>query len=343
MERIINYDTTQYDDHCAAMATINGDISDLLKRIGKPNKDVILEEFAKKTKSDKYKKLAKQFCYVFGCFLVISFVVKLGCFDQFISWSFRRSTIKMVSKMDWYKYRNQKCFVPNPSKYVRAFQQEDCEQCETITDVIFLNDIDGMNFMRFVKQDIPVAIDYSEASNFKVFDNVTEFVDLFLSIDTLAEYEPCGFASNLKAKVDDHRQLLNLIDSHDVKSFYAHWENCADTSFKAFRQFYERPGFLPPNIQLTDSNWAMLCSDYNGRTVKSVDLTSPLFIMMVMKGEMEITLSPREICQGYCSQIKKMLQEGQVLLLTDYLWRLHYKPSCHDNETILIGMNGHFD
>ena len=339
----MNSGTKHCRDNCITIATINNEISDLLKRTDQSKKDVILQEFAIKIKTENYIRRLKQLFYAFLCLLVFACVLKLGCFDRFISWSFRRASVKVVSKLDWYRYINQKCYVPNPSKYVRHFQREDCEQCETINSVALINDTEKTNFKRLVKYDIPVAIKYSGPGEFKVFANVTDFVDLFLSIDALAEYEPCEFASNLKGKVDDHRQLLNLIDTDGVTSFYAHWENCADISFKAFRQFYERPKFLPPNIQLTDSNWAMLCVHYDGRTLKPVQVTSPLFIMMVMKGNVEITLSPRDICQGYCSEITETLYEGTVLLLTDTLWLLHYTPSCKNNETILFGINGYFD
>ena len=339
-----NVNVRKCEDKCFTIAMINKEISDLLRKTENAKKLVLLQNFVEKIKIETYIKRLKLCFYVFLCLLMLACVLKMGFFDKFVNWGFRRTSIKLVTKLDWFKYRNQKCYISNPAKHVRQLEVEDCEQCETINRVTVINDTYGSDFMKLVKQDIPVALPNSVADEVKAYENVTDFVDLFLSIDDFALYEPCGFASNLKRKVDDHRHLLQLIASHDVGSFYTHWENCADVSYKSFRRFYGRPKFLPPNIQLTDSNWAMLCSDYDGRTLKQIEVISPLFIMMVVKGHAEITLSPRVICKGYCSdEIRKTLHEGTVLLLTDSFWLLKYTPSCKDDETILIGINGYFD
>lgn len=328
---------------CFEIKMLNKEITSLLKRVEKPDRKVLMQDFIYKIKIDRYMRAVKRGIFVLCFLFLLGCILKTGYFDKLISWSFRRTTIKLFHKLDWFQYRNQRCFLQNPSKRTAIFDIEDCEQCENMNKVNFINDTLGSHFMKLVKQDYPVVLSETGLAVSETFESVVDFVDLFLSVDDLSIYEPCRFASNVKRKVYDHRQLLQLISSGDVTSFYAHWENCAEISFKSFRRFYVRPEVLPANIQLTNANWVMLCSDYQGNTPKLIDFNSPLFVMLVLKGRVEINISPRAICNKKCPEIIETLHKGNILLLTDALWRLKYIPFCPNNETILIGINGYFD
>ena len=333
----------QCRDKCFSKMMINEELHNLLKLADVSERLILLKDFVNKIKTQRYIQALKRFMYTLCFIFVIACILKSGPLDKWFSWMFRITSIKLLSRIDWTQIRNTRCLVANPTIPTRVFDLTDCDQCENIDGVMHVNQIDGSNFMTLLKQDIPVVVTQTGKDTPQTFESVVEFVDLFLSVDDLGLYEPCGFASNLKRKVDDHRQLLQLINTGDVLSFYAHWENCAEISYKSFRRFYERPEFLPANIQLTESNWAMICSHYQGKRPKSIERHSPLYIMMVLKGHVDIKISPWSICNTTCSEITERLYAGGVLLLTDTLWQLEYTPSCKDGDTIVIGINGYFD
>ena len=343
MERRKKIGTDNDQDRCFTRLIINDELNRLLLKVRHHDKNSLLKDFIKPIKMQLYATVSRRIMYTLCVIFVGVCILKTGCFDKYISWNLRKISISLLSKFDWAKLRNKRCFLSNPSKFTREFKQEDCEQCENINNLNSINVTHFSDAMRLVKQDFPVVVTDSWSKQSKPFENVSDFVDLFLSVDDLGIYEPCGFASNMKRKAEDHHQLLQLVASGEVTSFYAHWENCAELAFKSFRRFYERPEFLPANIQLTDSNWVILCSGYQGKTQKQIDISSPLYIMMVMRGDVTITISPRKICNTTCTVIAETLKEGMVLLLTNTLWQLKYTPTCKDSETIVIGINGYFD
>ena len=332
-------------DKCFARLMINEELNYLLKSTDPNQTKAFLKDFVYKIKTKRYLSISKWLLSIIGALFLIACVFKTGFLDKRTYWILRKTSIKMISSVGigGGYIRNKRCLIPNPSIITRELDVNDCDQCETIDDVILLNQSNKSEFMPLVKQDIPVVVMEEELHKPDTYDSVAEFVHLFLSVNDLSLYEPCGFASNLKRKTNDHRELLQLVDTGGVISLYAHWENCADISYKAFRQFYQRPNFLPPNVQLTDPNWVMICSNYQGKFPKVIDNRSPLFMLIVLKGHVDITIKPWAVCNASCTEITYRLHSGWILLLTDTLWELNYTPSCKGNETILIGVNGYFD
>ena len=57
-------------------------------------------------------------------------------------------------------------------------------------------------------------------------------------------------------------------------------ENCDKQSARVLRQFYRRPYFVPPNVELAYTNWIFVASHYNGTDPKPVSYLhcQPAFI-----------------------------------------------------------------
>ena len=47
-------------------------------------------------------------------------------------------------------------------------------------------------------------------------------------------------------------------------------ENCNKKAAKALRQLYRRPYFIPHMVDLSDSNWVLISSDFKGKVYKEV-------------------------------------------------------------------------
>lgn len=47
-------------------------------------------------------------------------------------------------------------------------------------------------------------------------------------------------------------------------------ENCNKKAAKVLRQLYRRPYFIPHMVDLSDSNWVLISSDFKGKVYKEV-------------------------------------------------------------------------
>ncbi len=47
-------------------------------------------------------------------------------------------------------------------------------------------------------------------------------------------------------------------------------ENCEKSAAKTLRQFYQRPYFIPPMVEMGETNWLFVAYKYKGKNNKPV-------------------------------------------------------------------------
>ncbi|XP_071512947.1 uncharacterized protein, partial [Panulirus ornatus] len=167
------------------------------------------------------------------------------------------------------------------------------------------------------------------------FDNITE---MYLSEELRGIY-PCELTSNLRLRPDDLRGFLKKIHNPDVHRWYGHWENCNKKAAKALRQIYRRPYFIPHMVDFSDSNWVIISSDFKGKVYKEVDFQTELLWVAQVRGWSHIRLVPREPCDHFCPELLDTITEGQMVVVTNLLWKFEYIPGEH-TDNLAVGVGG---
>ncbi|XP_060591909.1 uncharacterized protein LOC132746709 [Ruditapes philippinarum] len=268
--------------------------------------------------------------------LVIVYETEKG--QCFLKWCLRKTLIHALGDTELKRATESRCLVQNMYKK-NYFDDNICELCENNSfEEINTNVEDDISDSMHLE--VPLVINNSVKS----FENsLRAFAQLFLLNEKLELFQPCQFKSNIKSKVREHRQLLQLVSSGKIKSFYSLWENCADISYKAFRQFYERPTILGNNVQLTGTNWAFMCSDFESKMFRNIETFSQIVTLLVQKGSVEIRLVPIEGCLNICSTLTTYISSRDMLVFSGNLYSLYIRPSCYSEEILLIGVGGYID
>lgn len=285
----------------------------------------------------KVKWLGLIMCIVMAVYLLfqIGWVIKMS------NILFRHLLLLILPRWDWTKIYYSDCFISNPYYVSRTLLEDDCNVCESLEHLERLSNISSRVVSEdYLKNDIPfIATDAMEdwpVMNTEQFwfDNVTE---MYLSEDLRSIY-PCELTSNLRLRQDDLRTFLKKIHNPDVRRWYGHWENCNKKAAKTLRQLYRRPYFIPHMVDLSDSNWVMISSDFKGKVYKEVDFQTELLWVAQVRGWSHIRLVPREPCDHFCPELLDTLTEGHMVVVTNLLWKFEYIPGEHtDNLALAVG------
>lgn len=263
--------------------------------------------------------------------------------QKFLKWSFRRVFIQLSGFVDFYEYRNNKCLVNNP---LRVPQTDFCEVCEDFDDVTSFFDNSHLNSTEVnfkLQMQSPFVVKTNSSVEHSSMSSVHSFLEDFTSIEQMSLFHPCQYESNWKTKALDHWSLVNMIRRRELKSVFALWENCAESTLKEFRRFYTRPHFLESNVQLTGSNWAFLCSDFDGKRFREIKLFTPLAVVIATNGMLKLKLEASEECREVCSSFTVTLNAGDLLVFSSSFYRLSVLPKCRNGEAIAVGVGGYAD
>ncbi|MCL4120339.1 UNVERIFIED_CONTAM: hypothetical protein GTU68_065841 [Idotea baltica] len=229
----------------------------------------------------------------------------------------------------------------NPFYVRRILAQEDCKLCVSPPSLQRLHDVTSkMIWEEYLLNDRPFIVEdgmkdwpVMNTNNFW-FDNIT---DLYLSKDQEG-IEPCEFGTNLRMPSNDLQNFLRTIHNPNIKHWFGHWENCDKRAAKALRPFYKRPYFIPNLVDLTDSNWVLMSSNYFSKNFHQIDFSTELLWVAQLRGWSKFRLAPREPCSTSCLPIDGSIKEGQMVVLTNFLWEFEYIPGEEtDNLAIAVG------
>lgn len=281
-----------------------------------------------------------------GIFLaVLVLIVQWRPVKRLYSTCSRRLFISLIPYWNWTPMFDKRCLFENPSYKGFDLTEADCELCEGLGNLKRVNNTNMIEIsQRFLKRDIPVIVedglrDWGSLSNM----NISHMAEIFLKHPILRQYPSCEFVSNMRTKYrSDHRAFLRRVKREDVSEYYAYWENCEKEAARAFREFFKRPYFLPPMVQLSDTNWVYVSSMFKGKKRKEITIYRQMNMIIQIKGEIDIFIQPRGVCEYSCDELSGTLKEGEILLTTDFLWDLKYFPGLVE-ESVGIGIGGRFD
>ncbi|KAK3891775.1 hypothetical protein Pcinc_004354 [Petrolisthes cinctipes] len=280
--------------------------------------------------------------------IFITLVVALFILFQ-ISWVHKLATVflrhflvLLLPKWDWTRIYYSDCFISNPYFVSRTLIEDDCNVCESMEKLDRLaNASSKVVAEEYLKNDVPfIVTDAMEDwpvmnTNEFWFDNITE---MYLS-EELQDIHPCELTSNLRLRPDDLRSFLKKIHSPSVHRWYGHWENCNKKAAKALRQVYRRPYFIPHMVDLSDSNWVLLSSDFKGKVYKEINYQTELLCVGQVRGWSKFRLVPREPCDHYCPELLDTITEGQMVVVTNMLWKFEYIPG-EDTDNLAVAVGG---
>ncbi|KAL5008277.1 hypothetical protein ScPMuIL_013858 [Solemya velum] len=254
----------------------------------------------------------------------------------------RIASIKVLPLWDW-TYFYDECFVDNPFFRSRFLTEQDCEVCDGIHEVKYVKNVSTQEISDGVfKQDFAIIVEDGMRdwpNNGRV--DLSYLEELYHQNQALRECMACMFSSNVRLGFPNHHKLLKLALNGQIIQYYAHWQNCLKQASKAFRQVYRRPYFLPQVVELADSNWVFVSSDFRGEKPKEVPIDLPLIMLAQFKGQLKLFMKPNPPCSNLCKEMSGVLKEGQIILLPGEMWSLEYLPD--GDENIAVGVGGTFD
>ncbi|KAK0059910.1 hypothetical protein Bpfe_010769 [Biomphalaria pfeifferi] len=252
----------------------------------------------------------------------------------------KQGAIQILPLWDWTQIYHSRCWFENPLYTPSGLQLSDCEVCEAFDAITKIKDVTGEHlFEEYIHTDLPVIIkdgakDWLETKNI----SIRTLAEMYQG--NLGQYESCHWSSNLKNL--DHRQLLKMFMNKKIDKFYAQWQNCHHSAAKTFRALYQRPYFLPPSVALLSTSWISVSSNYSSKLFKQVDMSYELVLYIQVKGQSLVRLQLEDACYDICTSFEEILQEGEILITTNYLWKLLYKPGVRD-ENIAVVLAGRVD
>ncbi|XP_047491036.1 uncharacterized protein LOC125040521 [Penaeus chinensis] len=286
-------------------------------------------------------RMAKWVSVCAGLLLAMHLLLQISLVQKAGHVLFRHFLLMILPRWDWTRVYYSDCFISNPYYVSRSLLEDDCNVCESLEKMDRLSNVSSWVVTEdYLKNDIPFlvtdAMDDWPVMNTEEFwfDNVTE---MYLNEDLRGVY-PCELTSNLRLRPDDLRTFLKKIHNPDVRRWYGHWENCNKKAAKVLRQLYRRPYFIPHMVDLSDSNWVLISSDFKGKVYKEVDFHTELLWVAQVRGWSKIRLVPREPCDHFCPELLDTLTEGHMVVVTNLLWKFEYIPGEHtDNMAVAVG------
>lgn len=261
----------------------------------------------------------------------------------------RKATIKILPIWDWTKIWDTDCLIKNPIYSEETeLSENDCEICKKLKSLDRVKNISRDVIIEdYLKNEKPVivedgTVDWPE-DKIMTIDKLSH---IYKTHHVLKLFVGCQFKCSGLNRHGNHKIFLQQLSDKKIKKGYAHWENCFKESAKAFRQYYKRPYFLPELVEITDTNWVFISSDYDMEEGESVEIPmeSNAVLIMQVKGSMTIGLFPRSPCDEgkKCQDLTEVLEEGEIMVvpLTDLLWSLEYQTvPGKENVAIAIGMS----
>ncbi|XP_063220213.1 uncharacterized protein LOC134529747 [Bacillus rossius redtenbacheri] len=302
--------------------------------------DVICAPLVSSLRKSAIKKIVKCMAIVALVLGIVYGISHLGAVSLHFYAITRLFMIKLLPFWDWTSMFYESCLVSNPFYGEYTLTEEDCISCEALEYVDRLGNVAYEQLLDgYLSRDAPlIVIDAMESwpvmnTDDFWFDNITQ---LYLQDDKLVDTVPCILTTNLRLGSSDLHAFLKRISSPQADKWFVHWQNCDINAVKALRKFYQRPYFLSSSVSPAHFNWVLMSSDYNTRIYKKVELDSGLIMLAQLRGTTSFRLTPHNPCNSSCPELLGDLQEGEVLVFTNFMWTFEYYPGRNlDNVAIL--------
>ncbi|XP_078083502.1 uncharacterized protein LOC144502942 isoform X2 [Mustelus asterias] len=196
-----------------------------------------------------------------GCLLLCS---RRG--SSFLSYCGRALLIQLLPYWDWTLYSNSDCLIRNPyyfEKGLDSLQLTDCiSVCQKHPTVESLHKVDPKVVLQnYLRQNLPLKItDGAEKWVAQREFTVPFLTQLYSDHPALQDTKVCSYWDSHHSLENSPGAFLEKVHRKRLVRWAIQWKNCNKTAAKVIRAFYQRPYFLPPVVELAESNWLLMAS-----------------------------------------------------------------------------------
>lgn len=170
----------------------------------------------------------------------------------------------------------------------------------------------------------------------------------------MIENEPCSLETNLATS--RYAQLENIFSSleeqaDNISPWFLSFRNCkfGAVEFAFFLMFYfnvqkspfqlkasrlmmKKVYFYPKSLQAPASSWILMSKNYDNY-LNSLRLVG-LVIVTQLKGNLDVSLTPKDECIDFCQVLKIKIFEGESLVFFHDLWNFGYRYSSDNGFSL---------
>ncbi|XP_067862035.1 uncharacterized protein [Heptranchias perlo] len=256
----------------------------------------------------------------------------------FLSFCGRALLIQMLPYWDWTLYSNSDCLIGNPYYFERgleSLQLTDCiNVCRRYPTVESLHRADPKIVLQnYLRQNLPLIItDGTEQWVAQTEFTVPFLTQLYNGHPVLQNTVVCSYWDSLHSLENSPGAFLEKVHQQRPAQWAIQWKNCNKAAAKVIRAFYQRPYFLPPVVELAESNWLLMASRGEGggtedTFIKVRDHDGDLLMWIAqLQGVFEVQLLPKDICAGLCTHYTLQLSPGETVAVPLQMWEVQYRP-----------------
>ncbi|XP_067910950.1 uncharacterized protein [Heterodontus francisci] len=185
----------------------------------------------------------------------------------------------------------------------------------------------------YLRQNMPLIImDGAEEWVAQREFNVRFLTQLYSGHPVLQNTKVCSYWDSHHSLENSPGAFLEKINRKGLAQWAIQWKNCNKAAAKVIRAFYQRPYFLPPVVELAESNWLLMASrEENGGIedtfVKVRDHDGDLLMWIAqLQGVFEVQLLPKDICASTCTHYTLQLSPGETVAVPLQMWEVQYRP-----------------
>ncbi|XP_051888139.1 uncharacterized protein LOC127579401 isoform X1 [Pristis pectinata] len=268
-----------------------------------------------------------------GCLLLCG-----GPATRFLSFCGRVLLIQLLPYWDWTLYSNTDCLIRNPYYFARgleSLQLTDCiNVCQKYPTVESLQKVDPkVVLQKYLRQNLPLVITDGAEEWVALREFTVPFlIRLFSEHPVLQNTIVCSYWDSHDSLEKSPSAFLGKVHHQRLAQWAIQWKNCNKAAAKVIRGFYQRPYFLPPVVELAESNWLLMASQAeNGGTedkfIKVGDYDGDLLMWIAqLQGVFEIQLLPKDMCASNCTHYTLQLSPGEAVAVPLQMWEVQYRP-----------------
>ncbi|XP_069788970.1 uncharacterized protein [Narcine bancroftii] len=258
---------------------------------------------------------------------------------RFLSFCGRALLIQLLPYWDWTLYSNtQDCLIRNPyytARGLESLQPADCiNVCQKYPAVESLQKVDPkVVLQKYLRQNLPLVITDGTEEWAALREFTVPFLTrLFNGHSMLQNTIVCSYWDSHNSLEKSPSAFLEKIHDQRLAHWAIQWKNCNKAAAKVIRGFYQRPYFLPPVVELAESNWLLMASQAENRTpvdmfVKVGDHDGDLLMWIAqLQGVFEVQLLPKDICANNCTHYTLELSPGEIVAVPLQMWEVQYRP-----------------
>eukprot|EP00062_Callorhinchus_milii_P024069 gi/632983585/ref/XP_007908720.1/ PREDICTED: uncharacterized protein LOC103189948 [Callorhinchus milii] len=250
----------------------------------------------------------------------------------------RALLIQVLPYWDWTLYHNMDCLIGNPyysQAGAKSMQPVDCVRaCQAYQVVERLQNADAVDVLQnYLRQNRPLVIvdgmtGWAARSDFSV-ESLTQLYSEHL---VLQSSTVCSYWASENSPEHSPASFLQHVHRQTLTQWTLQWKNCNKAAAKVIRTFYQRPYFLPPMVELAESNWLLMASraegsGMEGGFVKVDDHDGDLLLWIAqVQGVFEVQLLPRDACADTCAHHALQLSPGETVSVPLQMWEVQYRP-----------------